>query len=98
MIQVLRDLSEPGYSVSSASESMDLNDSVLGKRQGGEVYEQGQVENAEKALVPFIDRPTGGIPKRGKLDHDLESSVKGSTRDVTAIVAWSVRLLWRQLA
>ena len=81
MIPALHDLDAPGYSISSASESMDINDSVLGKRQGDKVYEQAQVENAEKALVPFMDIPRGGTTKRGKVD--LESSATGASKEGT---------------
>lgn len=61
MIPALWDLSASGDSLSSVSETMDYNDSVLGKRPGELVYEQVKVVNGEKALVPFVDKPSEGV-------------------------------------
>lgn len=75
MIPALRDLNASGGSLSSVLDSMDFNDSVLGKRQGELVYQQAKVVNGEKALVPFVEMPSGGIQKKGRLGavpHDKQ--------------------------
>lgn len=52
----------------SASDSMEGNESVLGKRQMHGMLGFDFVANEENALVPFVDNPAGGLQKKGKVE------------------------------
>ena len=66
---------------------MVYNDSILGKRHVAGLFGYGQDAQLDKAMVPFVDVPTGGSLKKGKTEgqqQEEEVTSKGSVVDLEA--------------
>ncbi|KAE8809896.1 hypothetical protein D1007_13494 [Hordeum vulgare] len=72
MIPALRGLSSIS-SVGTASLSLDLHGSVLGKRQVDGMLGFELVADATNAMVPYVAAVAGGILKKGKVDTLAEA-------------------------
>ncbi|KAE8770517.1 hypothetical protein D1007_57718 [Hordeum vulgare] len=101
MIPALRSLSSIS-SFGTASLSLDLHDSVLGKRQMDGMLGFKLVADATNAMVPYVAVEPGGIQKKGKVDKLAEaqgclmskilaiSEIRTSTnRLVQDVLAWA---------
>jgi hypothetical protein len=97
MIPVMRDIDNLEVSFGSVWESMDFNDSVLGKRQMEGLLGRHLIAHDGNAMVPFEDVPEGGIQKKGKVaaqtleddasskerEEDLEATSHGAAGKLT---------------
>ena len=82
-IPAIRNLDKVHVSFGSASESMDYNDSILGKRHVLGLMANVTVAAEDKALVLFGDVPEGGLQKKGKLDQSqVDEEVNSMMREV----------------
>ncbi|XP_073362462.1 uncharacterized protein [Aegilops tauschii subsp. strangulata] len=89
MIPALHDLDNLEVSFGSVRESMDFNDSALGKRQMESLRGRHLIAHDGNAVVPFEDISEGGVQKRGKL---------GARTLRMTLATWSVRRIGRQPA
>jgi hypothetical protein len=83
MNPTLRGVDFLDVSFGTAADLMVYNDSILGKRQVAGLFGYGQDAQHGKALVPFVDVPTGGSLKKGKTEgQQLEEEVTSKGREV----------------
>lgn len=89
MIPALHDLDNLEVSFGSARESMDFNDSVLGKRHMESLRGRNLIAHDGNAVVPFEDMSEGVDQKRGKVgvqhvDNEVSNMEREEDREATS--------------